>query len=240
MSHTNEYVAGKVLCIDKPLNWTSFDVVKKIRASLQISHRLKKIKVGHAGTLDPLATGVLIICTGAATKTIDSILATEKEYTGTFTLGKTTPSFDLETEVDKEYPTNHLTPEHLSAATKQFLGDQEQIPPIYSAKKIEGTRAYDKARQGEEVKMRPSFISISQFEVETDNLPEVAFRLTCSKGTYVRSLARDFGEAVESGAHLSSLRRTRVGNYRIEEALSIEEAVEQIRSTGVNPTASKA
>ena len=216
---------GKLLLLDKPLGWTSFDLVNKVRGIIERHHKLKRlsIKVGHAGTLDPLATGLMLVCTGRMTKKIDTYQGMPKEYTGTFTLGATTPSFDLEKEVDKTFPVSHITEEEIQNAAKNFIGVHEQEPPIFSAKKVDGERAYELARRGEQVKMKTSSIEITEFEITGIRLPEVDFRVTCTKGTYIRSLARDFGTALKSGAYLSSLRRTKIGDYAIGDALSIEE-----------------
>jgi len=216
---------GKLLLLDKPLGWTSFDLVNKVRGIIERHHKLKRlsIKVGHAGTLDPLATGLMLVCTGRMTKKIDTYQGMPKEYTGTFTLGATTPSFDLEKEVDKTFPVSHITEEEIQNAAKNFIGVHDQEPPIFSAKKVDGERAYELARRGEQVKMKTSSIEITEFEITGIRLPEVDFRVTCTKGTYIRSLARDFGTALKSGAYLSSLRRTKIGDYAIGDALSIEE-----------------
>ncbi|KAB1063465.1 tRNA pseudouridine(55) synthase TruB [Salibacter halophilus] len=223
-----DFLAGEVLLIDKPLEWTSFDVVKKVRGRLLKKLNRKKIKVGHAGTLDPLATGLLILCTGKATKKIETIQSAEKEYTGTITLGATTPSYDMETEVDREFDVSDLTPEKLKEAAQSFVGEQLQTPPVFSAKKIDGRKAYDYARKGEDVKMRQNLVHIYEFELTRIELPEVDFRVKCSKGTYIRSLAYDFGQSLNNGGYLSALRRTAIGDYRIEDALSIEEVVELV------------
>nr|WP_235917424.1 tRNA pseudouridine(55) synthase TruB [Hymenobacter busanensis] len=213
---TPERIAeGAVLLIDKPLTWTSFDVVKKTK------YLLKAKKIGHAGTLDPLATGLLILCTGKQTKSIDQIQAQEKEYTGTFRLGQTTPSFDLETPVDHELPTAHLTEEAVRAATAPFVGLIEQTPPLFSAVKVNGERAYEVARRGAEAEIKSKQITIKAFDITAVALPDVHFRVVCSKGTYIRSLARDFGAALSCGAHLTKLVRTRIGEYRLADALSI-------------------
>lgn len=230
---------GNIFFLNKPLCWTSFDVVKKIRWLLtraikaqiqQDSHVTPphssprvKIKVGHAGTLDPLATGLLIVCTGKFTKKIQEIQDQEKEYTGTITLGATTPSFDLETGVDKTFPLENITEEKINEAAKKLTGSITQIPPVFSAKKIEGKRAYEHARKGKAVEMKSVRITIKEFEITAINIPHVQFRIVCSKGTYLRSVARDLGELLGNGAHLTRLCRTRIGNYRIEEALTIEE-----------------
>ena len=228
------FLDGEVLLIDKPLEWTSFDVVNKIRYSILRKLDIKKIKVGHAGTLDPLATGLLIICTGKFTKRINEFQAQEKEYTGTFYMGATTPSFDKETEVDHEYPTDHITHEMIMEATQNFQGEIMQVPPLFSAVKIKGERAYNKARKKQDVKLAPRNITISKFEIVKISLPEISFRIKCSKGTYIRSLARDFGKSVNSGAYLNSLRRTRIGVFNVENALSIEEMVNSINTSPEN------
>ncbi|TQD38554.1 tRNA pseudouridine(55) synthase TruB [Haloflavibacter putidus] len=220
-----DFKNGQLLLLDKPLEWTSFQLVNKVRWLIKKSYGIKKIKVGHAGTLDPLATGLLLICTGKFTKRIQELQGLEKEYTGTFTLGATTPSYDLETEIDQTFETKHLTKEQLNNATKQFTGKIEQYPPVFSALKKEGKRLYEYARKGEEVKIDPREVSISSFTLTRIALPEVDFKVTCSKGTYIRSLAHDFGKAVNSGAHLSSLRRTKIGDFTIENAMSLEEFI---------------
>lgn len=219
---------NEVLLIDKPLKWTSFDVVNKVR------YAGKYKKVGHAGTLDPLATGLLILCTNKKTKEIDTYQAQEKEYTGTLVLGKTTPSVDLETEFDAEYPVDHITPEALTAAVAQLSGIIEQIPPAHSAIKVNGKRAYESARKGEEVVIKSRQVEIKEFDIDTTNFPEVSFRIVCSKGTYIRSLVRDFGVLLQSGAYMSSLRRTRIGNFKIENALTLEQFLENIRNFAAN------
>lgn len=213
---------GKVLLVDKPLEWTSFQVVNKLRWHIKQRFKIKKIKVGHAGTLDPLATGLLIICTGKQTKEINIYQGQIKEYTGTFTLGATTPSYDLETEIDEEYPTAHISESLLKETTKQFLGDIQQKPPIFSAIKKDGKRLYELARKGETTEIKARTVTISEFEITNINLPKVDFRVVCSKGTYIRSLAYDFGKALNSGAHLSTLRRTKIGDFSVENATSIE------------------
>lgn len=217
-----DYKNGQVLLVDKPLEWTSFQVVNKLRWVIRKAFSIKKIKVGHAGTLDPLATGLLIICTGKMTKQINTFQAQEKEYTGTFTLGATTPSYDLESEIDKTYPTTHITKDLIHKTTEKFIGNIEQLPPMFSAIKKDGKRLYELARQGKSVEVSPRSIQISEFEITAINGLEVAFRVVCSKGTYIRSLAYDFGKALNSGAHLSSLRRTRIGNFNVEDATTVE------------------
>lgn len=217
-----DFKEGKVLLFDKPLNWTSFQLVNKVRWLIRKSCNIKKIKVGHAGTLDPLATGLLIICTGKFTKKIEEYQGQEKEYTGTFTLGATTPSYDLETEIDKVYPKEHISETLLHTATKEFIGEIEQVPPVFSALKKDGKRLYEYARSGEEVEVKSRKVEIREFEITENHLPEVDFRVVCSKGTYIRSLAHDYGKALHSGAHLSSLRRTKIGTFHVEEALDLE------------------
>jgi tRNA pseudouridine55 synthase len=211
---------GQILPVNKPLTWTSFDVVKKVRNILRIK------KIGHAGTLDPLAEGLLILCTGKFTKKIEEIQAQEKEYTGHFTLGQTTPSFDLETEVDTEQDISFLTDEAIRAAVAGFVGTIQQVPPIYSAVKVNGERAYTLARRGEGAEIKAKTIEIKAFEITGIELPLVAFRVVCSKGTYIRSLARDFGLKLGCGAHLSKLVRTRIGDYTLDQALSVEDILQ--------------
>ncbi|OAD46792.1 tRNA pseudouridine(55) synthase TruB [Polaribacter atrinae] len=220
---------GQVLLIDKPLNWTSFQVVNKLRWEIRQRFNIKKIKVGHAGTLDPLATGLLIICTGKQTKEIHVYQGQEKEYTGTFTIGATTPSYDLETEVDKTYATEHITEDLLHETTKQFIGDIQQKPPIFSAIKKDGKRLYELARKGETTEINARTVSTTEFEITKINLPEVEFRVVCSKGTYIRSLAYDFGLALNSGAHLSVLRRTKIGDFSVENGVSVEQFIENLQ-----------
>jgi tRNA pseudouridine55 synthase len=227
----DDFIRGEVLLIDKPYRWTSFDAVNKVKYLIRrklneaaIDKTLKpKFKVGHAGTLDPLATGLLIICTGKETKNIDSYQSQEKEYTGTFLLGATTPCFDLEKEVDARFPTDHITESLIRESTASFTGLQDQVPPLFSAIKIDGRRAYKYARAGQEAEIKSRQVTISEFDITAIRMPEVDFRVVCSKGTYIRSLARDFGLALDSGAHLIALRRTRIGNYRVDNAQSIEE-----------------
>ena len=223
-----DYKNGQVLLIDKPLHWTSFQVVNKLRRAIKKHYNIKKIKVGHAGTLDPLATGLLVICTGKLTKQIDTFQGQEKEYTGTITLGATTPSFDLETEVDKTFPTEHITEDLIHQTTQQFLGEIEQYPPVFSAVKKDGKRLYEFARAGQEVEIKSRRVSISEFEITTIQGQEVNFKVVCSKGTYIRSLAHDFGKALNSGAHLTALRRTRIGVFKIEDAQTIDSFLETL------------
>jgi len=215
-----EFAEGQIILIDKPLTWSSFQAVNKVKWSLKKHLGLKKIKVGHAGTLDPLATGLLIICTGKFTKRISELQGMEKEYTGTFYLGATTPSYDLETEVNATFPTEHITEELIRATIPQFLGEIDQKPPIFSAIKKDGKRLYEHARKGEEVEIAFRKTTIHEFEITRIALPEVDFRVVCSKGTYIRSLANDFGEALQSGAHLTALRRTKIGAFSVEDAIT--------------------
>jgi tRNA pseudouridine55 synthase len=221
---------GMTIVVDKPLGWTSFDVVNKIRWNLKRKLGVKNIKVGHAGTLDPLATGVLVLCIGKHTKRIDELMAGKKTYTGTFLIGKTTPCYDLEKEFDATYPTEHITPELIETARLSFLGENDQVPPIFSAKQVDGKRAYDLARSGKEVELRANRIAIDKFSVDKTRFPEIDFEITCSKGTYIRSIARDFGLALDSGATLIALRRTRSGEQAIEEALSVEDWINRIEA----------
>lgn len=214
-----DFQNGQLLLIDKPLGWTSFQVVNKIRWAIRKSFNLKKIKVGHAGTLDPLATGLLIICTGKFTKKIDEYQGLFKEYTGTFTLGATTPSFDLETPIDKTFPTKHITEKLIQETLPQFIGEIKQKPPIYSAIKQDGERLYKAARRGEIVPIKVRLVQIHEFEFTKIDFPILSFRIKCSKGTYIRSIANDFGVALNSGAHLSSLRRTKIGELSVEKAI---------------------
>lgn len=218
-----EYQNGQVILIDKPLNWTSFQVVNKVRWLIRKQFGLKKFKVGHAGTLDPLASGLLILCAGKFTKQIDTYQAQHKEYTGTITLGATTPSYDLETEFDQRFDISGVSSEMIHKATQQFIGEIDQKPPVFSALKKEGKRLYEYARAGEEVEIPARKITISAFEITKIELPNIAFRVACGKGTYIRSLAHDFGKALNNGAHLSALRRTKIGDFSVENAVSIEE-----------------
>ena len=213
-----DFLNGQLLLIDKPLGWSSFQAVNKLKWVIRKKFNLKKFKIGHAGTLDPLATGLLLICTGKFTKTINELQGQAKEYTGTITLGATTPSYDLETEADTIFSTEHISQEDILAATEKFIGDIEQIPPIFSALKKDGKRLYEYARDGIEVEIKKRSITISEFEITEVNMPEVKFRVICSKGTYIRSLAHDFGKALQSGAHLSELRRTKIGDYNVNNA----------------------
>ncbi len=219
-----DFKSGTILSFDKPLEWTSFGLVNKVRYLLCRHIGEKKLKVGHAGTLDPLATGVLIICTGKATKQIDTLQAKTKEYVATLQLGATTPSFDLETEVDATYPTAHITEEKVKEALTRFIGRIEQVPPSYSACKVDGKRAYDLARQGKEVELKAKVLVIDEIELQDFNSSamQATIRVVCSKGTYIRALARDIGLALESGAHLTALRRTRIGDYRVEDCHTLD------------------
>jgi len=217
-----DYKNGQVLLIDKPLNWTSFQVVNKLRWEIRQRFNIKKIKVGHAGTLDPLATGLLIICTGKKTKEIHVYQGQIKEYTGTITLGATTPSYDLETEVNETFSTEHITEDLLKKTTKQFIGDVQQKPPIFSAIKKDGKRLYELARKGETTEIASRQVTIIEFEITKIDLQKVDFRVVCSKGTYIRSLAFDFGKALNSGAHLSALRRTKIGDFSVDKSNSVE------------------
>src|SRR5690554_5692579 len=225
-----DYKEGQVILMDKPLEWTSFQVVNKVRWLIKKEFGIKKIKVGHAGTLDPLATGLLIICTGKFTKKIDTFQAQDKEYTGTFTLGATTPSFDLETEIDQTFDISELTAEKIKEATKQFTGEIQQQPPVFSALKKDGKRMYEFARSGEEIEIPFRTVTIPEFEITNIDLPKVDFRVVCSKGTYIRSLAHDFGKALGNGAHLSALRRTKIGEFSVENALGIKEFEDSLTS----------
>ncbi|MDX1445695.1 tRNA pseudouridine(55) synthase TruB [Lishizhenia sp.] len=231
-----DFKAGEVLLVDKPLEWTSFDVVNKLRWKLRKKYNQKKFKVGHAGTLDPLATGLLIICTGKATKMSQELMADDKTYTGTILLGKTTPSFDLETEYDQEFPTEHITEELLEEVRQSFLGEQLQTPPVFSAKKIDGKRAYESARKGVEIKMRKNLINISSFRIDSSRFPEIDFEISCSKGTYIRSIASDFGKKLDSGGTLTALRRTKSGDFSIDTAKTVDQWLEIIEETEVSAT----
>ena len=220
-----DYQTGQVLLIDKPLGWTSFQVVNKVRWLIRQEFDIKKIKVGHAGTLDPLASGLLILCTGKFTKQIQSYQAQHKEYTGTITLGGTTPSYDLETDIDQKFATTGITKEAINKAREQFVGDIMQQPPIFSALKKEGKRLYEYARAGETVEIPKRPVHISAFEITRVDLPDVHFRVACSKGTYIRSLAHDFGKALNNGGHLSALRRTKIGEFDVKNAQTLEAVI---------------
>ena len=230
MLTVEDYQTGQVLLIDKPLKWTSFQAVNKLRWEIRQAFNIKKIKVGHAGTLDPLATGLLVICTGKMTKQIHTFQGQEKEYTGTFVLGSTTPSFDLETEVDQTYETAHITEDLIQKTIPQFVGKIEQFPPVFSAIKKDGKRLYEFARAGEAVEIKSRQVEITEFEITSIEDLKLHFRVVCSKGTYIRSLANDFGKALNSGAHLSALRRTRIGDFNVENGLNPEEFIASLPS----------
>ena len=230
MKTLEDYLSGQVLLIDKPLNWTSFQVVNKLRWEIRQAFNIKKIKVGHAGTLDPLATGLLVLCTGKMTKQIDTFQAQIKAYTGTLVLGSSTPSYDLETEIDQSYPTAHITDTLIQETTKQFIGEIQQFPPVFSALKKDGKRLYEFARAGEHVDIPSRTVSISAFEITKIDGLNINFRVVCSKGTYIRSLANDFGKALNSGAHLSALRRTEIGDFKVSDAISIEDFIKNLSS----------
>jgi len=228
---------GVVLLVDKPLGWTSFDVVNKIRWQLKQLLNVKKIKVGHAGTLDPLATGLLVVCIGKATKQIDQLIQDEKTYCGTILLGKTTPCYDLEQDFDREdYSIEHITTENIENVAKSFLGTQKQYPPKFSAKQIDGKRAYELARAGKDIDIKANTVSIELFEVNDERFPEIDFTIRCSKGTYIRSVANDFGKKLNSGATLIKLRRTNSGNFSIKDALTVDETLRWILSKQKNNT----
>lgn len=229
MKTASDYKNGEVLLIDKPLHWTSFQVVNKLRWALKKTFKLKKIKVGHAGTLDPLATGLLVICTGKMTKKIESFQAQSKEYKGTIVLGSSTPSFDLETQVNETFETQHITKNLIHETAKSFTGELEQYPPIFSAVKKDGKRLYEFARKGESVEIKPRKVTITTFEITKIEDLNIEFRVVCSKGTYIRSLAHDFGKAMQSGSHLSALRRTKIGDFNVDNALSIEAFVSSLK-----------
>lgn len=228
-----DFINGEIIYIDKPLRWSSFDAVKRIRGTLLRRMHLKKMKVGHAGTLDPLATGVMIICTGRATKRIDELQAGVKEYVATIALGATTPSFDLETEIDARYPTAHITREMVESTLTRFTGSIEQVPPAFSACKIDGRRAYKMARKGHEVNLKAKMLVIDEIELLDFQPDSITLRIVCSKGTYIRALARDIGQALGSGAHLTALRRTRVGNVTIDRCMTVDEAVKHLESVEI-------
>lgn len=231
MTAPEDFQEGKVVLIDKPLQWSSFQAVNKVKWALKKHLGLKKIKVGHAGTLDPLATGLLIVCTGKFTKRITELQGMPKEYTGTFMLGGTTPSFDLETEVNATFPTEHITDALALETVNQFLGEIDQQPPVFSALKKDGKRLYEHARAGEEVEIAFRKTTIHEFEITRIALPEIDFRVVCSKGTYIRSLANDYGKALQSGAHLSALRRTKIGDFSVEGAISPQDFEDNVSAT---------
>ncbi len=227
-----DFKEGQVLLIDKPLNWTSFQVVNKLRWHIKKTFKIKKIKVGHAGTLDPLATGLLIICTGKFTKKITEYQGQAKEYTGTITLGATTPSYDLETEINQTFPIKHIDEALINKTTELFIGEIDQKPPIFSAIKKDGKRLYELARQGKTTEIKSRKITIYQFGITKIDLPKIDFKITCSKGTYIRSIANDFGKALNSGGYLSSLRRTKIGDFNVENAILPEQFVEELSNKG--------
>lgn len=231
-----DFKKGEILCFDKPYGWTSFGLVAKVRYALCKKLGVKKLKVGHAGTLDPLATGVLVLCTGKATKLIPELQAHTKEYVATIRLGATTPSFDLEKEIDAVYPTEHITQALVEETLKKFIGEIYQVPPVFSACKVNGDRAYDLARKGEAVELQPKLLAIDELELLRCELPEIEVRVVCSKGTYIRALARDIGEALNSGAHLTALRRTRVGTVRVEDCLQLDSFQEWLDNQTIDNT----
>lgn len=228
MKTVDDFIEGQLILIDKPLKWTSFQVVNKLRWHIKKTFDIKKIKVGHAGTLDPLATGLLVICTGKMTKQIQQYQAQSKTYTGTLTLGSTTPSYDLETDIDNTFPTAHIDSELIHQTTRKFIGNIEQYPPIFSALKKDGKRLYDLARSGTPVAVEPRTIRIEEFKIVTIEERKIHFEVHCSKGTYIRSLAHDFGQALNSGAHLSGLRRTRIGNFSVKDAMTIDKFIQNL------------
>lgn len=223
------YLEGTVLYIDKPLTWTSFDVVNKVRKSLRYHLGIQKLKVGHAGTLDPLATGLVIICTGRATKQIMTFQDMDKSYIAQIRLGATTPSFDLETEVDQSFPWDHINRGEIEQALLDLSGHQEQLPPLFSAKSVDGKRAYTMARKGRQVELKPQPVFISRLKLLSEHLPDLTVQVDCSKGTYIRSLARDLGSMLDSGAHLTGLRRTRIGPHHVDQAITLENFIENIK-----------
>lgn len=223
-----DFENGQIILIDKPLHWTSFQAVNKMKWAIKSKLKLKKIKIGHAGTLDPLATGLLIVCTGKFTKRITEIQGQPKEYTGTFFIGATTPSYDLETEVNETFAISHISDDLIRETAAQFLGEIDQKPPIFSAIKKDGKRLYEHARAGEEIEIDSRKTTVHEFEITRIELPEIDFRITCSKGTYIRSIAHDFGKALRAGAHLAALRRTKIGNYSIAQAIGVEAFEESI------------
>ena len=223
-----DFISGEIIGIDKPLGWTSFDAVKRLRGAIQRRLRVKKFKVGHAGTLDPLATGVLIVCTGRATRRIETLQNGTKEYVAEITLGATTPSFDLETEIDATYPWEHITEEKIREVLLRFIGRVMQVPPVFSAVKVDGKRAYNLARKGKDIELAAKPLEIKEIEILGYDAPRLTLRIVCSKGTYIRALARDIGEALGSGGHLTALRRTRVGDITIDDCLTVDKAVDII------------
>jgi tRNA pseudouridine55 synthase len=229
-----DFVNGELILIDKPLNWTSFDVVNKIRHLIKMQLNIKKIKVGHAGTLDPLATGLLIICTGKFTKKIDTYQAQNKEYITTLKLGATTPTFDREMDEDQQYPWEHITELQVHETLKLFIGEQLQVPPMFSAKKVNGIKAYDAARKGETIELKANKITIETLEVLSFNFPFVSIKMNCSKGTYVRAFGRDFGKALNSGAYLYELRRTKIGDFNVDNAMDVIDFEKNMNKNATN------
>ena len=223
-----DYLNGQLLLIDKPLGWSSFQAVNKLKWAIRKKFGLKKIKIGHAGTLDPLATGLLIICTGKFTKKIPEYQGQTKEYTGTITLGSTTPSYDLETEIDENFPIDHITEEEILKTTFEFIGEIEQAPPVFSAIKKDGKRLYEYAREGKDVSIKKRKVHVHSFEITAVRMPNIDFRISCSKGTYIRSIAHDFGRALDSGGHLSVLRRTKIGEFNVDIAQDPSDLSERI------------
>ncbi len=228
-----DFKSGEIILVDKPLHWTSFQVVNKLRWKIRHKLGVKKIKVGHAGTLDPLATGLLILCTGKKTKEIESFMGLEKRYSGSITLGATRPSYDMESEIDQTYSTDHITEDLIYETAKSMEGEQDQMPPIFSAKKIDGKKAYDLARKGEEVKLKPKNITIHHFEITKIENEVVFFDIQCSKGTYIRSIAHDFGKKLNSGAYLSSLRRESIGDFNVGSALNVDNWLDRIEKAEI-------
>jgi tRNA pseudouridine55 synthase len=224
-----DFETGEIILVNKPYRWTSFDVIGALRSFFKKELAMPKIKIGHAGTLDPLATGLMILCTGRATKRIEEFMGLEKEYTGTFVIGATTASFDLEKPVDHVFPTEHITEGMINDALNSLTGDLMQLPPVFSAIKVNGKRAYKSARKGTELELQPRSVNVREFEITRLKLPEVDFRIACSKGTYIRAIARDFGQALGSGAYLSALRRTRIGTHALSDAYEIEQFKELLR-----------
>lgn len=229
-----DFLEGEILLLNKPLYWTSFDLVNKIRFKLRYFLKVKKIKVGHAGTLDPLASGLMIVCTGKATKKIDQLTGLDKEYIATIRLGSTTPTYDLESDIDQTFPTSHISREYLDQQLTQFKGEIDQLPPIFSAIKVEGKKAYDLARKGHEVELKSRKITIHELEVISFNLPDITLRINCSKGTYIRSLANDIGKALNSGGHLIALERTQIGEFTLDDAMTLENFEKILQSVVTN------
>lgn len=229
-----DFIEGEILYIDKPLHWTSFRLVRVVRAKICQRLKIKKLKVGHAGTLDPLATGVMILCTGKKTKQIEELQGHTKEYVARVRLGATTPSFDLETEIDAEYPVDHITEERVREVLQQFTGSIEQVPPVFSAVKVDGKRAYKYARENEEVELKPKLLVIDSIELLAFDLPNITLRVVCSKGTYIRALARDIGKALQSGGHLTGLTRTKIGAITLDECLKMDE-MDRFLDTRISP-----